>query len=234
MSRKYINSKTSGLDGIKLEAVSRATSPAAILARWLLPLHWSLTSSSSFFSSSIPSSSSSGKRGGWVHPFHHRPSYAAPARAQSAVSSIGQKLLPDNNKATVALTPGVASGSNEDVQDRVNKSVFIMPQLTANKFYYHTTPLHRFRSLHRRPTLTTHSVSLPWVNWLKMFRTITINRIMSVCVIHFIKFFVCLSFRFVSSFVESTSTSIKWPIVQLCPFDTVGKRLEEYVTGSEL
>ena len=141
MSRKYINSKTSGLDGIKLEAVSRATSPAAILARWLLPLHWSLTSSSSFFSSSIPSSSSSGKRGGWVHPFHHRPSYAAPARAQSAVSSIGQKLLPDNNKATVALTPGGGSGSIEGVQDRVNRSVFIHAATDAytlqTKYYYH-------------------------------------------------------------------------------------------------
>ncbi|EFX71474.1 hypothetical protein DAPPUDRAFT_60138 [Daphnia pulex] len=72
------------------------------------------TSSSSSSSSSIPSSSSSsssssGKRGGGVHPFHHRPTYAAPTRAQSTVASVGQKLLPDNNNAAAALPPGNSS-----------------------------------------------------------------------------------------------------------------------------
>ena len=56
---------------------------------------------------------------------------------------------------------------------------------------------------------------------------------MCVCVIYFISFVVCLTFRFVPSFVESTSTSIEWPIVQLYPFDAVGK-WSAYVTGSEL
>jgi hypothetical protein len=77
-----------------------------------------------------------------VHPFHHRPSYAAPTRAQSAVVSVGQKLLPDNNNATVALPSGGGSGSIEGVQDRVNRSVFIMPQPTHKHIlhsqnYYH-------------------------------------------------------------------------------------------------
>ena len=101
-----------------------------------------ITSSSSSIpsSSSSSSSSSTGKRGGGVHPFHHRPSYAAPTRTQSAVANVGQKLLPDNNNATVALTPGSGSGSIEGVQDRVNRSVFIMPQPThtlQTKYYYH-------------------------------------------------------------------------------------------------
>ena len=65
------------------------------------------------------------------------------------------------------------------------------------------------------------------------FRTITVNRIMCVCVIYFISFVVCLTFRFVASFVESTSTSIEWLIVQLYSFDAVGK-WSAYVTGSEL
>ena len=56
---------------------------------------------------------------------------------------------------------------------------------------------------------------------------------MCVCIIYFISFIVCLTFRFVPSFVESTSTSIEWPIVQLYPFDAVGK-WSAYVTGSEL
>ena len=54
-----------------------------------------------------------------------------------------------------------------------------------------------------------------------------------MCVIYFISFDVFLMFRFVASFVESTSTSIEWPIVQLYPFDAVGK-WSAYVTGSEL
>jgi hypothetical protein len=56
---------------------------------------------------------------------------------------------------------------------------------------------------------------------------------MCVCVTYFISFVVCLTFRFVASFVESTSPSIEWPIVQLYPFDAVGK-WSAYVTGSEL
>lgn len=100
------------------------------------------SSSSSIPSSSSSSSSSSGKRGGGVHPFHHRPSYAAPTRSlQSAVANVGQKLLPDNNNATVALTPGGGSGSIEGVQDRVNRSVFIHAATDAytlqTKYYYH-------------------------------------------------------------------------------------------------
>ena len=104
------------------------------------PLITSSSSSIPSSSSSSSSSSSTGKRGGGVHPFHHRPSYAAPTRTQSAVANVGQKLLPDNNNATVALTPGSGSGSIEGVQDRVNRSVFIMPQPThtlQTKYYYH-------------------------------------------------------------------------------------------------
>lgn len=104
------------------------------------PLNTS-SSSSSIPPSSSSSSSSSGKRGGGVHPFHHRPTYAAPTRAQSTVASVGQKLLPDNNNATVALTPGGGSGSIEGVQDRVNRSVFIHAATDAytlqTKYYYH-------------------------------------------------------------------------------------------------
>ena len=40
---------------------------------------------------------------------------------------------------------------------------------------------------------------------------------MCVFVIYFISFVVCLTFRFVAPFVESTSTSIEWPIVQRIP-----------------
>ena len=50
-----------------------------------------------------------------------------------------------------------------------------------------TSSFQRFRSLHRRPTLTPCPASLPWVNWLTIFRTITVNRIMCVCVL-FISF----------------------------------------------
>lgn len=98
----------------------------------------SSSSSSSVPSSSSSSSSSSGKRGGGV-PFHHRPSCPAPARAHTAVAGVGQKLLPDNN-ATAALTPG-GLGSVDGVQDRVNRSVFIMPQPTNEKKHTHSKTL---------------------------------------------------------------------------------------------
>ena len=42
------------------------------------------------------------------------------------------------------------------------------------------------RSNHRRPTLTPCPASLPWVNWLTIFRTITVNRIMCVWVLFII------------------------------------------------
>ncbi len=77
------------------------------------------------------------------------------------------------------------------------------------------------RSNHRRPTLTPCPASLPWVNC-------------GCGCFYYISFVVWFSFRFVASFVESTFTSIEWPIVQLYPFEAVGKRSEWYVTGSEL
>ncbi len=77
-----------------------------------------------------------------MHPFHHRPTYAAPTRAQSAVASVGQKLLPDNNNATAALPPGSGSGSVEGGQDRVNRSVLYHAATdaytrTTQPNYYH-------------------------------------------------------------------------------------------------
>lgn len=121
------------------------------------PLITSSSSSSSIPSSSSSSSSSSGKRGGGgVHPFHHRPSYAAPTRSlQSAVANVGQKLLPDNNNATVALTPGGGSGSIEGVQDRVNRSVFIH---AATDAYTHCKQ--------NTTTITTTTITTTWLFFL--------------------------------------------------------------------
>jgi hypothetical protein len=58
----------------------------------------------------------------------------------------------------------------------------------------------------------------------------------NVCVgvIYYISFVVWFTIRFVAFFVESTFISIEWPIVQLYPFEAVGKWSEWYVTGSEL
>ena len=66
--------------------------------------------------------------------------------------------------------------------------------------------LHRLRLLRRRPILTPRPASLLWVKLMtdNFFLFQIINRIM--CFI-----------RFVASFVESTSTSIEWPIVQRIP-----------------
>lgn len=127
--------------GSNSQGNSVSTNSNAKMATTATMISSSSSSSSSVPSSSSSSSSSSGKRGGGV-PFHHRPSCPAPARAHTAVAGVGQKLLPDNN-ATAALTPG-GLGSVDGVQDRVNRSVFIMPQptnekniRTANYYYYY-------------------------------------------------------------------------------------------------
>ena len=90
--------------------------------------------------------------------------------------------------------------------------------LQSTDDFQSTSSLQRFRSLHRRPTLTPCPASLPWVNWLTIFSNNN-SKPHNVCVfvIYFISFVVCLTFRFVASFVESTSTSIEWPIVQRIP-----------------
>jgi hypothetical protein len=96
-----------------------------------------------------------------VHPFHHRPTYAAPTRAQSTVASVGQKLLPDNNNATAALPPGSGSGSVEGGQDRVNRSVLYhaaTDAYTQPNYYYHYYYYYYLAFLLYSPLFTIRSV----------------------------------------------------------------------------
>ncbi len=89
-----------------------ATTTTSSSSSTTTPLNTS-SSSSSVPSSSLSSSSSSGSKRGGV-PFHHRPSYPAPARATNTAVS-------GKENATAVIPP--ASGSVEGVQDRANRSV---------------------------------------------------------------------------------------------------------------